>query len=208
MSLCAITVSQAFPGWVAVHVRDSCIIIGFNCFRPRGTTNDNVCKAAAVSKLHAQNTLESQSYKPMGIFLWCALCVHCAVSQANVVGASGAVYAMLGAWTADLTQNWYTLTSLPDVYVRSVAAMQLYSVHSVVCVLELSGGRAANCAHTLPRCLVYRDTYNKTYRWPKAIGIVLLTALDLGNQIFKRYSSGKRMWQITVAHGCPKVKPV
>ena len=60
--------------------------------------------------------------------------------QANVVGASGAVYTILGAWTAHITQNW--------------------------------------------------DTMNPITRWPQAIGIFLLTGLDLGNQIYKRYNSG------------------
>jgi len=59
--------------------------------------------------------------------------------EANVVGASGAVYTILGAWTAHITQNW--------------------------------------------------DTMNPITRWPQAIGIFLLTGLDLGNQIYKRYNS-------------------
>jgi rhomboid-related protein 1/2/3 len=57
--------------------------------------------------------------------------------QANVVGASAAVYTIIGAWTAELLQNWDTMQ----------------------------------------------------YKWPRMLGTVILTSLDLGFQVTKYYKA-------------------
>lgn len=56
--------------------------------------------------------------------------------DSNVVGASGAVYTVMGAWTAELIQNWDTMR----------------------------------------------------YKWVQLLTTLTLTGLDLGSQIYKRYS--------------------